>query len=129
MKQTKLFALPILIAFLAGCAAIQPGSDATVVNAERTTQVAYNAFDSFFHLERVNEAYIKANAPEVHRFANSLRQNAPNWLSTARILTKTYKQNRTPENKANLETAIHVLEAAIAQVQVYSVQAAAKTNP
>jgi hypothetical protein len=37
--------------------------------------------------------------------------DAPRWIDTANILLKAYKANRTPENKANLDTAIAVLQA------------------
>jgi hypothetical protein len=111
--------------FLTSCASILPGNDAVLVNAERTTALAFDAFDSFFALERGQEAYIKANLPEVHKFANSLRVNAPKYLATARVTTEAYRTNRSATNKANLQTATAILQTALSQVQVYTAQVTA----
>ena len=122
----NLILLPLLFA-LASCVSILPGNDPILVNAEKTTQIAYDAFDSFFALERAQEAYVKANAPAVHKFANSLRVNAPKWLATARATTEAYRLNRSVTNKANLNTAIAILNTAMSQVTVYAAQINQKT--
>lgn len=101
---------------------VSPGSDAVVVNAEKTTAVAVETFDAFFKTEYQNRDMIKEKLPQTHEFADTLRVKAPKWIQTARDLTQAYKNNRTPENKANLETAISVLQAAINQVNVYTTQ-------
>lgn len=111
------------------CASILPGNDAILVNAERTTSLAYTTFDSFLSFERQQDAYVKVSAPEVHRFANSLRVNAPKWLGTARATTETYRLNRTSDNKANLNTAVAILQTAISQVTVYSAQLKTPASP
>lgn len=108
--------------FVTGCASILPGNDAVLVNAERTTALAYDTFDSFLSLERGQESYIKAVLPEVHNFANSLRVNAPKYLASARATTEAYRLNRDAANKASLNTAIAILQVALDQVKVYSAQ-------
>lgn len=112
----------ILAMFLGACATINPLADPVLVNAERTTSLAYTTFDSFFALERQQEVWIKANAPEVHTFANNLRGSAPKYLATARAATEAYRLNRDEINKASLKTAIAILQVALSQVQVYTAQ-------
>lgn len=119
--MNKLLLIPLLVV-LSSCVSIMPGNDPVLVNAERVTTTAYDTFDSFFALERAQETYVKANAPAVHVFANSLRVNAPKWLATARATTEAYRLNRSADNKANLTTAIAILQTAISQVTVYTAQ-------
>ena len=106
-----------------GCTTdIQPGSDPVVVNAEKTTSIAVESLNTFFRIESQNSDLIKEKAPQIHKYADFARNNAPRWISTARALTKTYKNNRTAENKADLETALQVLSEVINQVRQYSTQ-------
>lgn len=105
--------VPILaIAFLVGCAALRPGQDPVVVRAEQTTVIAFEFVDAFLKWEKSNELTVGG---DVHQFAENVRKNAPMWFTSARVITKTYKANRTPENKANLLTAIAVLESVMAE--------------
>lgn len=120
MKQLKTLPI-ILVLFLVSCA-ILSGNDPVLVNAERTTALAFDTFDSFFALERGQEAYVKAHAPAVHTFANTLRRNAPKYLATARAATEAYRTNRDANHKATLQTAITVLQVALNQVQVYTAE-------
>ena len=78
-----------------------------VVYAERTTLAAMDRIDTFLRFERSNEATL---GKEVHKVAESLRLQAPRALRMARTATKTYKANRTAENKASVDTALAVLE-------------------
>lgn len=120
--KTKLSILPLIVLLLASCSTIQPGNDPVLINSERVTSLAFTTFDSFFALERQQEVYVKANLPEVHKFANSLRVNAPKYLGSARAATEAYRLNRDAQNKANLKTAIAILQTALSQVQVYTAQ-------
>lgn len=117
----NLLLIPLLIV-LSSCASVKTGNDPVLVRAESVTATAFDTFDSFLKLERNQESYVKANAPQVHQFANSLRRNAADWLKTARITTEAYRTNRTDENRANLNTAIAVVQAALSQVTVYTSQ-------
>ena len=109
MKHTLTLALSILI--FAGCAVIEPGQDAVAVRAEQATTLTFEICNNFLLWERSNEALV---GKPVHAFAEDLRRQAPGWFTAARTFTKVYKANRTAENKANLLTAIAVLEAAAA---------------
>lgn len=118
-KTTVLLAamLPLSLG-LVGCASIQPGNDPVVVNAERTTQLAVDVFDTFLKWEYDNRQALAAT-PEVRKAADFIRASGQTWLVSARSMTQAYKQHRTPENKANLDTAIATLRAAIAEARNY----------
>jgi hypothetical protein len=108
----------VFICFASGCAGIAPGHDPVVVNAERATVLALDTVDTFLAWEFQNrEAF--ASVPEIRESANYLRRNAPAWFETARDLTKSYKQNRTEQNKANLGTVIAILQRATRQANAY----------
>lgn len=112
--------LGVTVAMLggAGCASIEKGQDAVVVNAERTTALALEVFDAFLQWEFENRAAL-AVVPEIRKTADTIRRGGITWLQSARAMTKAYKANRTPENKANLETALEVLRAAVREAQSY----------
>jgi hypothetical protein len=119
MKHFNLVAQGALLALLVSCAAIQPGNDPVVVNAERVTASAVEVFDGLFRTEFANHAVIRARAPQVASGVNQLRQVAPQAIATARAATQAYKNNRTSENKANVATALAVLQALLDQARVY----------
>lgn len=132
MKTLRFHFLPIILAafFLNGCASVAPGSDPVVVNAERTVTVAADSFDTFLKSEYETRDALKAASPaayrEVHGFAEYLRASvddrgprAKQWLKSARVLTAAYKTNRTPANKANLQTILNTITAAMAEAQKY----------
>jgi hypothetical protein len=103
---------------LVGCSAIQPGNDPVVVNAERTTQLAVDVFDTFLKWEYDNRQALSVT-PEIRKSADFIRGKGQDWLTTARSMTKAYKANRTPENKANLDTAMAVLRMAVTEARNY----------
>jgi len=109
--------IPLSLA-LVGCSSIQSGNDPLVVNAERTTQLAVDVFDTFLKWEYDNRQTLSVT-PEIRKTADFIRTNGQNWLLTARSMTKAYKQSRTPENKANLDTAIATLRTAISEARRY----------
>ena len=117
LNLAPLAALPLAFA-LAGCSAVSPGNDPLVVNAERTTELAVDTFDLFLRWEHDNRAVL-ASVPQIRKAADRIRMNAPTWLTSARSLTKAYKANRSPENRANLETALTVLRTALAEARTY----------
>lgn len=113
---------------LVGCGSIQPGHDPVVVNAERTTQLAVDVFDTFLQWEYANREALSAT-PEVRQSADFIRARGQDWLVTARSMTQAYKRNRTPENKANLDTAMAVLRAGITQARHYLEVGVVSDNP
>jgi hypothetical protein len=130
MKKLQQQISPVLAAFLilaafsgqGGCSGILPGNDPVVVDAEKTTRIAVETFNTFFKLEFDNRALVLEKAPKIHEYANYARLHSPQWIASARALTITYKTNRTSENKANLQTALKVLQDAIDQATKYTTQ-------
>jgi hypothetical protein len=120
-----------LVVILAACAPLQPGADPIVVNAERTANVASDTFDTFLKLEYDNRAALLTLSPEIHKYAEVLREKAPTWLASLRALTKAYKFNRSSENKASLQTAISVVTAAMQESSKYigQINKSAATTP
>lgn len=108
----------MFIMFVQGCALL-PGQDPIVVNAERATAIAMDTFDSFMKYEFDNRVALARVSPDIHKVAERIRVNGKQWLLTARTLTKTYKANRSDENKFQLMTAVAVLQSAMAESQRY----------
>lgn len=75
-------------------------------------------FDAFLRWEYRNRDTGLVTG-DVHAVAQEIRRSGIDWLVTAREATKAYKQHRTEANKANLETAVRVLEALIRDAQKY----------
>lgn len=104
-------------------------ADSIVVNAEKTLAVARDTFRFIAHEERRNrEAFDKAS-PQIHEFVEYIRQNGVGWLRTAEAMKTAYKTNRSPENRANLLTAIATVSAALDQSQTYLKQAGFGATP
>lgn len=115
---------------LSGCSALRPGADPVVVRAEQATQAALVTFDTFLKIEHEQRAFYRTTMPEAHEFAEHLRKEGPKWLATARAMTRAYKANRSPDNKAGLATALAFLDAGLRQAQDYLVEAERKKgNP
>ncbi len=122
----KLIRILSILAFAAlcftGCKSIDKNADPVVVNAERTLSIAFSTFDTFLKLEKQNQATVKAKAPKVHTFAEWLREKDSTGMSrglsfikAANEVKQAYKHNRTAENRANLVTALAVLQASVDQ--------------
>lgn len=103
-------------------------SDSLIVLAEKSTFIAKDTLDTFLSLEfQHREAYAKIS-PQIHIFAETLRADKDengypfgvDVLKSARVATKAYKANRTPENEANLRTAWKTLQKIIDDCRKYS---------
>jgi hypothetical protein len=105
-------------------------SDQIILRAEQTAQTARLTFDTFVHLERQNEALLKQVNPKIHEYANTVRRNGLNWVTSLRNATKAFKANRTPENQASLNTWLATLTNATTETNRYIAQSKqAVTNP
>lgn len=94
-------------------------SDQVILRAEQAAQTARLTFDTFVHLERDNEALLKQVNPAIHQYANTIRRNGLNWVDSLRAATKAFKLNRTPENRASIDTWLTTLTTATTQVNKY----------
>lgn len=104
---------------MVGCSTVKPGNDPFVVRAEQTVDTAYHTFDLFVVLERENEGIVAQFNVGIHVYAELIRRESPHWINTANTLIRTYKRNRTSDNKANAQTAIAVVEAGLEQAKKY----------
>jgi len=110
--------IPIIAATLLFSGCVTTGHDPVVVQAERVTELAVDMFDAFLVWEYSNQEAL-SGTPEVKAMADTIRANGVQWLTTARIMTRAYKQNRTKDNEANLETALEVLQTAMSEAAKY----------
>ena len=108
-----------LMLFCSGCASILPGNDPIVVNAERTVGIALDTMDTFLKMEYDNREALKKISPEIFNVAEKIRHNGVRWIETATSSIKAYKQNRDGNHKANLITAVAVLENALNEARKY----------
>jgi hypothetical protein len=131
MKLRNLAALVLfaqLFVLASGCAILK-GQDPIVVNAERTTAIALDVFDTFLHYEYDNREALAKISPDIHKVAETIRRHGKEWLITARNLTKAYKENRSDQNKFQLVTAISVLQSAMSESTKYLAVKTVNSNP
>lgn len=108
--HTLLFCAAMLFA---GCqTTVAPGADPVVVHAEQTLALARHALDAFVQYDHTHRAAVPK---EVHAFAESVRREAPPKFRAALALLDAYHSNRSPENRATLETYVAALAALAAQ--------------
>lgn len=111
-----LVTLPLSLA-LCGCNTVRQGSQVSVVRAEQVLAVSVAALDSFVAFEKRRHADAPALVRDV---AYKVRLEAPKALDTANALRLAYKSNRTPQNAADLLTALAVVDAMVAEVRVWA---------
>jgi hypothetical protein len=124
MKYLPIYAA-IVCAILSACSTLQPGNDPVVVRAEQTQTISKDTLDAFVTYERNNDSTLRALNPAIHTYANYVRAHGQQWLRTLQAEKLAYKNNRTAENKANLLTAVAVLQEAVKQIGIYMSQAQA----
>lgn len=105
-----------------GAALTVGATDQIILRAEQTAQSALATFTLLVHLERDNETLLKDVSPEIHNYANKLRDNGPGWIRDLRNATKTFKANRNAENQATLLTALAVVNEALGRANTYIAQ-------
>lgn len=89
---------------------VAEGQDAVVVNAERVAKLAFTTVDGFLRWEHASRALVPS---DITKAADQLRGSFPQAFTAFREVTKAYKLNRSPENKANLGTAMALVEKAL----------------
>lgn len=134
MKLNQLLLTLIAVSFLSfqGCSTTLFGnagnttpalsastSSSIVVASEKTLRVSKDTIDLFLHLEYDNKALVKANFPQVHAFAETLRKQAPDALIAANNAKNAFKHNRNASNQASLMTAVATVSELAAQSQQY----------
>ncbi len=113
-----LWAIPVAsVPVLTGCASITSG-DPVVVRTEQAMSLAFDTMDAFVKFEHLYNSKGELG-PDVRNAAEKIRAGAPKWMATAKIMLQTYKNNRTEENKANLMTALAMLQAGASEATKY----------
>ncbi len=103
----------------AGCSSILPGNDPVIVRAEQVEKTALAVFDTYVHVEFSQREKLKSISPEFVKVADLIRVSADDWIESLEAALKAYRNNRSPENKATLVTALAVLETSLAEAQRY----------
>ncbi len=80
--------------------------DPVVINSERAIGIAWDTVDGFLRWEHANRGAVP---PQVHSVAQKLRSDAPDAFRNARAVLRAYKTNRSPEQKALLDTWLATL--------------------
>jgi hypothetical protein len=114
----RLFSSLVLCLSLASCAlspaligcrlspAASVTGDPVAVNSEKTIAIARDTIDAFLKWEKENRSFV---SPDVHAAAQAIRAKAPDQFRNARAVLRAYKTNRTPEQKALLDTWLATL--------------------
>lgn len=93
-----------------GCSTVSEGQDAVVVRSEQASRYAFEIFDTFVSEEERNRGTWRAISPEIEKAANRIRREGRTGVEKLIEVTRTYKSNRTPENRANLVTWTAVVQ-------------------
>lgn len=125
-------AIAMMLLLLAGCSLFQrapvaPGEDPVVVRAQQTHRLAFTAIDSFLKVENENRAWISANIPEIHAFAEKLRAKdqatgeryAAARLKQAWAAIELYRATPTSAAGTELENQLAEIEAIARQARAY----------
>ncbi|MEO7099107.1 MAG: hypothetical protein ABI162_07075 [Luteolibacter sp.] len=133
MNKLVLILIFALFTSCSSCSSIHIGQDPVVVNAERTTQVALDAFDAVEKIDLDGYASFKMVNPKAaaaeRTFVNNLRAHQYEWVTSARTATKAYKNNRDAAHKATLDTAIIVLVTATREANKYIMEIHSAAQP
>lgn len=123
MKFLLRLSLCLALFFQAGCKTPNAGQDVAVVRAEQTLSIAFDTFDAFLKMEHQYRKETAERMPEVHKFAEWLREpvdGKPRGISiieSANKVKTAYKANRSPESKVTLISALAAVESALSETQ------------
>lgn len=128
MKTLRIAILPILIAaglFQSGCGTTE------VAKGQQTVHASAVSFDKFVTFEKENRAQLWKINPAIKHTADKLRHkncdaceaNGIKWLESSWNFVEVYRTNRSPENKANMQTAIAVIQDLIDEISNYFLDA------
>jgi hypothetical protein len=113
-----------LVCFTPACSSILPGSDPVVVHAEQVEKIAMTTFDTYVRLEFKNRDQLKKVSLDFEKAADKIRVGATNWVASLDRTILAFKHSKTPENKADLVTALATLNTALAEAEGYISRAA-----
>lgn len=110
-----------------------------IVAGEKAAQIGDEAMNTFVKSEKIHRTAYMEISPKIHEYAEYLRQRVadptkphigdpPTFfvprgvaiLKTLRSATEAFRLNRTPENQANLQTALATINDVIAKIQNFN---------
>ena len=100
---------PVIIG-CGGCSSVTEGQDVIVVRSEQASRYAFEIFDTFVLEEERNRTNWRNVSPEIEKAANRIRREGRTGIEELVKVTRVYKTNRTPENRANLITWVAVVQ-------------------
>lgn len=110
MKQFSLL-IAALFAFIAiGCSTVDQGQSSVVVRSEQTQQIAFDVLDRYVNWEFENRELLASISPEFKVAGDRIRSKGLDAIEALHRVTKSYKDNRTPENLADLQTWLAVVQ-------------------
>jgi hypothetical protein len=107
--------------FVIGCT-LAPGgaySDKYLYTADLTISSSYKVLDTFLKFETDNRDVLLAKNPKVKVVADDIRTHAQAWFDAAEALRDSYAANPSAINKANLQSAIAVIQDACTAAAAY----------
>jgi hypothetical protein len=123
----SLVILATALAFSPGCnhtqldpAGVYQGQVAAY-NADSTINTAYALMDNFLKWEFENRA-VFAETPEVKKFADNIRANGRQWISSAIALNEAYKLDPTEEKRSALVAALDLIDVALMEATKYMIK-------
>jgi len=111
--------VPLLLAGCATKGTVAEGSEVFVVNAEQTQQMAFEAVNAFLQFEQANRDALWAVDHGIKQAADELRRTFPAANESAVNALGAYKHNRTVEGRADVNTALAVLETLKREAQAW----------
>lgn len=126
MKTLRTYALPLILA-----AALSQQSCGTteVAKAQQVVHASAVNFNAFIQFEKANRDQLWRLNPQIKKTADKLRHcrnpgpacetNATRWIESATAMVDAYKDNRTPEGRKDMDTAIAVIQELINQITEY----------
>ena len=126
MKTLRISILPLIVAL----ALSQQGCGTTpLAKAQQVVHASAVDFNDFVQFEKANRDALWKLNPAIKHTADKLRHctvpgpgcepNGSKWVNSAIALVDSYKNNRTPENQANMGTAIAVIQELVNQLSGY----------
>lgn len=93
--------------------------NATLYATDASIDAAFRVLDVFMSFQMQQRANLPA---DVNAFADKTRRDAPLWAKRIIALRDAYAANPTPDGKANLDTVLALLRAAVVQASAYLVE-------
>lgn len=129
MKRSIKLPLSFVVSVIALSFALEGCGTTPVAKAQQLTHAATVDFNAFIQFEKANRDQLWKLNPDIKHTADKLRHcpvpgdncepNADKWVGSAIATIDAYKDNRTPEHKANMDTALAVIQELITQISEY----------